>query len=607
METLKRSNRTTGTESTSQSTSSRLYTEPLAGLRYELINNFGTHVAKGILLRLGHRTGQVAANATKFVPKNRKNGLMSYKAVLSRRLRDLGIALSFEPLQKSRNGSKVSEGTALSGTANPCLEAVLHQGLCGSSSEPCCWITAGFITGFLADLAGQDLLCLETECLAAGGRQCRFEIRHSEAWGDAGKPTREALVDLHFIEHFSCGQDLGDCSIRSAVRSMSDPTIRGELEACMLEVERFGQQLQLEVERKQMELRKRDDFLANILRDSADAIITIGLDDCIISWNKGAESIYGYTEEEVLGKNIQMLVPQENVKSRELEFVRHKLEKEGVVRNYKAQRVTKSGRKIEVILTRTPIRNEAGEMVGSSAIVKDITQLKKIESQLSRAEQLASMGELAASLAHEIKNPLAGIKGAIEVLLDRCEGPKSHKEVLIDVMQEVKRIAKIVQDLLGYARPKAPHFTDINIREVFRRVALLFDRTIEQKKIHLEILVDPDADTIYADDNLFEQVMLNLVLNGLQALGENGTLVLSTRRTRAANGVELTVQDNGPGIPSENLGRIFQPFFTTKKDGTGLGLATSKRIITDHGGTLTVASVPGMGATFRIWLPSKQA
>jgi signal transduction histidine kinase len=283
------------------------------------------------------------------------------------------------------------------------------------------------------------------------------------------------------------------------------------------------------------------------------------------------------------------------------------MEKDGVIRNFKTQRVTKSGRKIDIILTRTAIRNDDGEIVGSSAIVKDVTQLRSIENQLSRAEHLASMGELAAALAHEIKNPLAGIKGAIEVILDQYDGASSHKQVLGEVIQEVKRIDRIVQDLLGYARPKDPNMSDINIREMFRRVALLFDRTIEQKKIHLEILTDPEIAIIYADENLLEQVMLNLVLNSLQALGDNGTLVLSTCRTHDANGVEITVQDNGPGIPPENLSRIFQPFFTTKKDGTGLGLATCKRIITDHGGTITVASILGMGATFRIWLPAKQS
>ena len=177
--------------------------------------------------------------------------------------------------------------------------------------------------------------------------------------------------------------------------------------------------------------------------------------------------------------------------------------------------------------------------------------------------------------------------------------------VLEEVLQEVRRIDRIVQDLLGYARPREPNFTDVNIREVFRRVALLFDRTIEEKKIKLDILIDPDVDSIFADENLIEQVLLNLVLNSLQAMGENGTLVLSNRLTRDVSGVEITVQDSGPGISPENISRVFQPFFTTKKDGTGLGLATCKRIITDHGGTITVASVPGMGATFRIWLPAK--
>lgn len=583
----------------------KLHAHGMAGLRYELINNFGSQVAKGILLRLGQRCGREAAKASE--SGRRSTGLGSCRSVLERGLKDLGVIAHFR-LSKANSTHQGSSGKSkLFGSVTDCQEAMSHYQLCGCSNEPCCWMTSGFVGGFVSQWMGEDYLCLETACASVQGNQCEFEVRLQSEWGERAEPTLKAMANQHFIENFSCGQDFKNCGIQRALQSSDDQGLKSELERCMLHVDRFGQHLQVEAERRERELTKRDDFLANILRESADAIITIDLNDCIISWNKGAESIYGYSEAEVLGKNIELMVPQELTKSRELELIRRKLEKEGVVRNFKTQRVTKSGRKIDVIVTRTPIHNAYGEVIGSSAIVKDVTQLRKIENQLSRAEHLASMGELAAALAHEIKNPLAGVKGAIEVILDQYDSRQPHHEILVDVMQEVKRIDRIVQDLLGYARPKDPHVSKINIRDVFRRVSLLFDRTIEQKNIHLELNVDDDGEVIYADENLFEQVMLNLVLNALQALPDGGTLILSTRHTRDISGVEITVQDNGPGILPEDQARVFQPFFTTKKGGTGLGLATCKRIITDHGGSLTVSSVPGLGATFRIWLPERQA
>lgn len=583
----------------------KLLAEMLGTLRSELTNSLGVNVARGILLRFGQRTGQSVARSGRQFTQPPQLGTAACRAALARGLRQIDTIGEFEMDMPGEDVVDPEADTAvLSLTCASSNEAQSHLEACGYATEPACWITSGYITGFATSLCGRDILCIEQECRSSGASACRFALRPTEAWGDESKILLDALAN-QAKENFSCGKDHGQCSIHEALRSIDNPGLQATLESCLLQVERFGQQMQLEVERKQMELRKRDGFLSNILRDSADGIITVDMNDCIISWNKGAETIYGYTEEEVLGRNIEMLLPLENRKSREPELIRRKLEMEGVIRNFKTQRVTKSGRKIDIILTRTAIRNEAGEVVGSSAVVKDVTQLRSIENQLSRAEHLATMGELAASLAHEIKNPLAGIKGAIEVILDQYEGHRLHRDVLEEVLQEVRRIDRIVQDLLGYARPREPNFTDVNIREVFRRVALLFDRTIEEKKIKLDILIDPDVDSVFADENLIEQVLLNLVLNSLQAMGENGTLVLSNRLTRDVRGVEITVQDSGPGISPENISRVFQPFFTTKKDGTGLGLATCKRIITDHGGTISVASVPGMGATFRIWLPAK--
>jgi len=233
------------------------------------------------------------------------------------------------------------------------------------------------------------------------------------------------------------------------------------------------------------------------------------------------------------------------------------------------------------------------------------------DAEMLHAEHLATLGELAAGVAHEIRNPLAGIAGAIEIITK--EFPKNHpdREVLEDLRQEVRRIEKTLNDLLVYARPKPPQFGRANLRETVARTLQLARQQTGNKKVDFSIQIPPSLPPFLVDSEQLHQVLLNLVLNGIQAIDLEGRISIEARM-RDGDGlnrlgyIEISVTDTGMGIPPEHLERIFRPFYTTKRGGTGLGLSLCRRIIAAHGGTLNVESQLREGSCFTIRLPLRE-
>jgi two-component system NtrC family sensor kinase len=221
---------------------------------------------------------------------------------------------------------------------------------------------------------------------------------------------------------------------------------------------------------------------------------------------------------------------------------------------------------------------------------------------------------LAASLAHEIKNPLAGIAGAVQVMAE--EMPKSHprKPIMQEVLSQVRRLDRTVRDLLAFARPGKPDVASYDIHQILDRVLLLLAEDPEAKRIRVVRDYQPDVPALEVDGKQLGQVFLNLILNAIQAMPGGGQATLRTRlreagetrgNGRATEGAiaEVAVSDTGPGIPDQVLHDLFKPFVSTKHRGTGLGLSVSRRIVEDHGGWIEVESLEGQGATFRVCLP----
>jgi len=358
-----------------------------------------------------------------------------------------------------------------------------------------------------------------------------------------------------------------------------------------------------EIRRLEDELTAKNRFMANILQDSADGIITLDPNDVVTSWNRGAEAIFGYSADEVVGKSINIIIPGELREINELASIGEKLRTQGSVRSYQTERVTKDGRRIQVIFTRTGIRDDAGRLIGCSAVVKDVTFFRNLDRQLADAEHLATLGELSAGLAHEIKNPLAGIKGAIDVIRDSVPPTDVHREILGDVLHEVDRIDKIVKDLLNYAKPKPPSQGDINLPEIVQRIVTMVRKSQKNENFEIRIQQRGLIPGFTGDETQLEQVLLNLLLNAQSAMPGGGRVAVRLSYDRNQSAIRLEVRDNGPGIPEDILKKIFQPFFTTRTDGTGLGLAICQKNVQSHGGSIEVRSKVGHGTHFIVLLP----
>ncbi|HTS09816.1 MAG TPA: ATP-binding protein [Candidatus Eisenbacteria bacterium] len=224
--------------------------------------------------------------------------------------------------------------------------------------------------------------------------------------------------------------------------------------------------------------------------------------------------------------------------------------------------------------------------------------------QMSRAEHFATLGEMATGLAHEIRNPLAGIAGVIEIISRDLPSTSPAREVVKDVRQEIARINHIVTDLLQTARPHPPKVGKSDLNVTIEHAVMLARQQALARGVEISLQKEPSLPEVEHDSDQIHQVMLNLLLNALQAIDRKGKVEVKLSLKNAAAVVEVI--DNGRGIPSENLPNIFRPFYTTKGDGTGLGLSLARRIVEDHQGRIDVASTVGKGTTFAVVLPLKR-
>ena len=357
-----------------------------------------------------------------------------------------------------------------------------------------------------------------------------------------------------------------------------------------------------QLHRLEVEIHQKDQFFASIVRNSADVILTLDSNECVTSWNKGAEAVFGYSEAEMLGRSLEILIPEDLKEQKELEKISRTARLEGYLRSYQTRRITKDGRLIDVIFTRTAIKDGDGRVIGFSSVMKDITGQKLIERHLAQMEKLSAIGELSAGLAHEIKNPLAGIKGAIEIIRDGLANDHPNRMILGEVLAEVTRIDRIVMDLLSYSKPRKSDFATLDLVALIRQVIALLENLAQTKEIQLTLKSRNETTLLSADENELKQLFMNLLLNSIEATPRGGSVEVSLEEASDSK-LCVSVSDNGLGILPERLSKIFQPFFTTKKAGTGLGLATCKRIVLDHGGEIRVESEVGKGTRFHIDFP----
>jgi two-component system sensor histidine kinase AtoS len=238
------------------------------------------------------------------------------------------------------------------------------------------------------------------------------------------------------------------------------------------------------------------------------------------------------------------------------------------------------------------------------------SSLKEHYLRMQWAEQVVVLGELAGGLAHEIKNPIAGIKGAIEVLSSSTSLPKGNKDILLKVIEQIERIEVLLKSLLNFAQPPKPAFLYVDVNHVLDTTISLAEKhplllSNNSRSITIVRAFDSCLPKIMADPIQLQQVFMNLLLNAADAIPGGGTLTAQTLLDRTSRFLRITITDTGKGIDKSIINKIFLPFFTTKPKGTGLGLAITKRLVEQHGGSIHVVNNPGGGASFTIDLPIK--
>jgi PAS domain S-box-containing protein len=348
--------------------------------------------------------------------------------------------------------------------------------------------------------------------------------------------------------------------------------------------------------------------LAAIVESSDDPIISKDLNGTITSWNAAATRMFGYSAEEAIGKSILMLIPPELQQEENITLSRLRAGER--IEHYETHRVRKNGERLEVSLTISPIRNSRGVVIGASKIARDITQRKRGEEALRISEKIASAGQLAATVAHEINNPLESVVNLVYLARTGADDPSKVMEYLSTAEEELGRIAHLTKQTLGFYREQVG-VAPVRAGELLRQLILVLSPKARNKRVNidLELVNDPE---ILVNAGEIRQLFANLLGNSIDACNVQGLIRVRVSRQFSYRlgrpGLRITVADNGTGIKRSDRERLFQPFFTTKKDfGTGLGLWVGKEIVDRHAGRITLRSdaTPGRSWTvISVFLPT---
>lgn len=366
------------------------------------------------------------------------------------------------------------------------------------------------------------------------------------------------------------------------------------------ELRRLNEQLETEIGLRMADVRDSHARLRSVIDSAVDGIIVIDDRGLIESFNPGAERLFGYSEVEVIGRNVHMLMPSpyreehDGYLSRYLETGRAKII--GTGREVSGQRRDGST---------FPLHLSVGEMaVGGerkfTGIVHDLTSRVQIEEQLRERAALAKLGEMAAVIAHEVKNPLAGVRGAIEVIGRRLPHESGDAPIVTEILSRLDALNRLIDDLLIFARPSQPRLGPVELDPLLRMTAELICRDPQLGGISVEIA--GTAPPVRADSEMLKIVFENLLVNAAQAMHRQGTIRVRIDSPHGA--ARVAVSDAGPGIPPDIREKVFTAFFTTKARGSGLGLATARRLVEAHHGEIAIDCPPGGGTTVSVSLPT---
>ncbi len=370
-------------------------------------------------------------------------------------------------------------------------------------------------------------------------------------------------------------------------------------------------------ERKQIEDNLRR--VASVVESSQDAIISQTLDGIILTWNLGAEQIYGYSRSEVLGKSLAIIVPPD--RQNEFQGILKKISWGENVEQLGTICVRKDGKQVPVSLSVSSIKDANGKIVGASVIARDITETKHLEEMFLQAQKMEAVGRLAGGVAHDFNNLLGVIIGYSDIVEARLKDDDPVRAKVAQIKKAGQGAARLTRQLLAFSRQQILDSRILDLNSVVTDVQKMLQRLIGAD-VEMVTSLCPNLATVKADQGQMEQVIMNLIVNSRDALPDGGTLTIETSNVElddlyvlshpeltAGSFVMLAVTDTGTGIDAETQKHIFEPFFTTKEQGkgTGLGLSTVYGVVKQSGGSISVSSEVGRGTTFKIYLPQTQA
>jgi two-component system sensor kinase FixL len=354
-----------------------------------------------------------------------------------------------------------------------------------------------------------------------------------------------------------------------------------------------------EAKRVEAALRASEERYRSIIDSAVDAIVVIDRRGRVEAFNAAAERLFGYAAKDVLGRNVNLLMPEP-----------YRGEHDQYMGRYFAtgeKRIIGVGREVPALRkngTTFPVHLSVGEMTIDgetkfTGILHDLTARVALETQLREQAALTRLGEMAAVVAHEVKNPLTGIRGAVQIIGSRLPAGSRDAEVVKEIVARIDTLNDLMKDLLLFARPPQPRLAPTDPRPILETVVSLVRQDPGAREIAIQ--VEGTSDTIMADAELLKLVIQNFLLNAVHAINGPGSIQVDVHTIGSM--CRMTVTDSGPGIPPEVREKLFTPFFTTKARGTGLGLSTAKRFVEAQGGTIVIESPPAGGTSVSIELP----
>lgn len=339
----------------------------------------------------------------------------------------------------------------------------------------------------------------------------------------------------------------------------------------------------------------------NIAASTPNGLITLNMEGLVTSFNLSAERITAIPAKDAIDNHYRHTFQYwpEIISILDTSF-------RGEIYQNKEMTINVNKRQVPLLFTTTALLNGTGEEMGVLIIMRDLTDTKKLEEQVRRADRLAVTGELAAGVAHEVRNPLTAITGYLQLLAVDFDSDDPRNEFTRIISKEIDRLNHLIDQLLYFSRPLPPRFLPVDLHNVVEETLLLINNPSIRKKVAIETEYADGLPPVKLDSFQFKQVLINIILNGIQAIKNTGTIRIQTSYIPHSSHVCIRIMDTGCGIPPENIPRLFDPFYTTKEKGTGLGLAVADKIMEIHQGYIEVDSKVGEGTCFSLYLPVKQ-